>query len=305
MEITTAMIKELREKTGAGILDCKAALAEVNGDLAEAEKALRKKGLAAAAKKASRTAADGLIGYQCDGKTGALVELNAETDFVAKLEDFRTSRQVLAELVSATPALGNTLEGDVAKLIAMPAPAGLPGATGTISEWLQAFTAKTGENTQLRRFCRFEAAEGASLTLYVHQGDKTVVLLETQGCDETLAKDIAMHTAALSPQFVNREAVPEKVLADEKEIARAKAAQSGKPENVIEKMVEGMIGKWASEVVLLDQAFAKDDSKKVSQVLAERGAKGATVVRFARYRVGEGIEKKQTDLAADVAALTQ
>ncbi|MCG3191959.1 MAG: translation elongation factor Ts [Thermoanaerobaculia bacterium] len=305
MEITTAMIKELREKTGAGILDCKAALAESKGDLAEAEKALRKKGLAAAAKKATRTAADGLIGYKCDGQTAALVELNSETDFVAKLDDFKAARQILAGLVFASSELGNTLDGDVAKLLSMPAPADLPGATGTISDWTQAFTAKTGENTQLRRFCRFVAAEGAALTLYVHQGDKTVVLLETKGCDEALAKDIAMHTAALSPQFVSRDAVPEKTLADEREIARAKAAQSGKPEAVVEKMVEGMIGKWASETVLLEQAFAKDDTKKVSQVLAERGAKGAAIVRFARFRVGEGIEKKQTDLAADVAAMTQ
>jgi elongation factor Ts len=304
MEITTAMIKELRERTGAGILDCKSALAETNGDMAEAEKLLRKKGLAAAAKKAGRAAAEGLIGYEVTDAKAALVELNCETDFVAKLDDFSRARKVLAEMVFAADELGDTLEGDAEKLKSMSVPAALPGAAGgTVSDWLQAFTAKTGENTQLRRFARLVAAPGNCLTVYVHPGDKTVVVIETKGCDPTLARDLAMHTAALSPLFATRDAVSMKALEDEREIARAKAAASGKPQGVIEKMVDGMIGKWYSEVVLLDQAFAKDDTKKVSQILKERAGHEATVVRFVRYKVGEGVEKKGGDFASDVAAL--
>ncbi|KAA0251227.1 MAG: elongation factor Ts [Acidobacteria bacterium] len=304
MEITTALIKELREKTGAGILDCKGALTETGGNLEEAEKVLRKKGLAAAAKKAGRVAADGLIGFRCDGATAALVELNSETDFVAKTDEFGAARKVLADLVFETSSLGDAPEGNGEALRATPAPKAL-ASSGTISEWLQAFTAKTGENTQLRRFSRLVAAPGGKLTLYAHPGDKTVVVVETAGCPDDLAKDVAMHVAALTPQYASREDVPEKTLADEREIARAKAQASGKPEAVVEKMAEGMIAKWYSEVVLVDQAFAKDDSKKVGQVLAERGGKEAKVRRFVRFRVGEGVEKRSDDFAAEVAALTK
>ncbi len=306
MEITTALIKELREKTGAGILDCKAALKETNGDLGEAEKVLRKQGLAAAGKKAGRAAAEGLIGYGSTGSVAVLVELNCETDFVAKTEEFGSARKTLAESVLADTSMGDAVEGDPAAFRAKPAPAALPGATSgmSIGDWLTAFTAKTGENTQLRRFARLVAGPSAALTIYAHPGDKTVVAIETVGCDEALAKDLAMHVAALSPSYANRDAVSLATLAEEKEIARAKASASGKPESVIEKMVDGMIGKWFAEVVLVDQPFAKDDSKKVSQVLAERGGKEARVVRFVRYKVGEGVEKKQTDFAAEVAAMT-
>lgn len=305
MEITTALIKELRERTGAGILDCKSALVESNGDTAEAEKALRKKGLAAAAKKAGRVAAEGLIGHAVEERRAALVELNCETDFVAKTDDFGAARRALAALVLGAEALGDTIDGDVNALLSMHAPVELPAATGTIAEWLTAFTAKTGENTQVRRFARLVASEGGRFTLYAHPGDKTVVVIETVGCDESLAKDLAMHVAALAPQFASRDSVSEKALADEREIARAKAIAAGKPENVVEKMVDGMISKWFGEVVLVDQPFAKDDTKKVSQVLVERAGKDARVVRFVRYKVGEGIEKKQGDFAAEVAAMTK
>ena len=304
MEITTALIKELREKTGAGILDCKSALTETSGNMEEAEKILRKKGLAAAAKKASRAAAEGLIGYKIDGATAALVELNCETDFVAKTDDFGKARQVLAQLVFETASLGDVADGDGEVVKALPAPKEL-AASGSIGDWLQAATAKTGENTQLRRFVRLVAGQGAKLSLYAHPGDKTVVAIETVGCDDVLARDLAMHVAALAPLCASREGVSAKALADEREIARAKAVAAGKPEAVAEKMVEGMIGKWYGEVVLVDQAFAKDDSKKVSQVIAERGEKDARVVRFVRYKVGEGVERKQGDYAAEVAALTK
>ncbi len=305
MEITTAMIKELREKTGAGILDCKSALAEANGSLEEAEKTLRKKGLAAAAKKAGRVAAEGLVGYTCDGSIAALVELNCETDFVAKTDDFKAARAALAAFVAAEASFGDAPDGNADALKAMACPPSVPGANGSIAEWLQFATAKTGENTQLRRFARIVAGEGNALALYAHPGDKTVVVVETKGCDAELGRDLAMQVAALSPSWAVREQVPEKVLADEREIARAQAVASGKPENVVEKMVEGRIGKFFGESVLVDQPFVKDDSKKVAQVVAERGGKDAKVVRFVRYKVGEGVEKKQTDLAAEVAALTK
>ena len=305
MAITASQVKELRDKTGAGLLDCQNALKETNGSVEEAEKILRKKGLADAAKKAGRVAADGLIGYRVEGGTAALVELNCETDFVAKTDDFRKARQILAEAVFTHAAFGDAPFLDPEAVKALAAPSGLPGASGTIADWLKAFTAKTGENTQLRRAARIAAGPGASLTLYAHTGDKNVVVLETTGCDETLAKDLAMQVAALAPLYATRETVPPKALEEEREIARAKAAAAGKPANVVEKMVEGMVNKWFGEVVLVDQPFVKDDAKKVSQVVAERGGPGARVVRFVRLKVGEGVEKKTADLAADVAALTK
>jgi elongation factor Ts len=305
MAITAAQVKELRDKTGAGLLDCQSALKETDGRLDEAEKLLRKKGLADAAKKAGRVAADGLIGYRVEGGVAALVELNCETDFVAKTDDFRSARTVLAGAVFAEASFGDAPALDPAAVLALPAPAGLPGAAGTVADWLKSFTAKTGENTQLRRAARLLASSGAALTLYAHTGDRNVVVLETVGCDAALAKDLAMQVAALAPLYATRDSVPAKALEDEREIARAKAAAAGKPANVAEKMVEGMLNKWYGEVVLVDQPFVKDDKKKVSQVVAERGAAGARVVRFVRLKVGEGVERKASDLAADVAALTK
>ena len=305
MAITATLVKELRDKTGAGLLDCQNALKETGGSIDEAEKLLRKKGLADAAKKSGRVAADGLIGYKVEGGVAALVELNCETDFVAKTDDFQKARQVLAGALFSASSAGDAPSADVEALKKMSAPKELPGAAGSIGDWLQAYTAKTGENTQLRRAARLVAGPGAALTLYAHPGDRNVVVLETVGCDEALGKDLAMQVAALAPQYATRESVPEKALNDEKEIARAKAAAAGKPANVVEKMVEGMVNKWFGEVVLVDQPFVKDDSKKVSQVVAERAGKDARVVRFVRLKVGEGVEKKASDLAADVAALTK
>jgi elongation factor Ts len=304
MAISAVMVKMLRDKTGAGMLDCKLALEETKGNMEQAEKLLRKKGLAAAAKKAGRVAAEGLIGYRVEGSVAALVELNCETDFVGRTEAFGKARHVLAELVFHTASLGDTVDGNVETLKALPAPKHFPYAAGTVGESLRAFTAETGENTQLRRFARLVAGEAARLTLYAHPGDKTVVVIETKGMGEDLARELAMQVAALAPAWASRDAVPEKTLADEREIARAKAVAAGKPENVAEKMVEGMINKWYGEVVLVDQAFVKDETKKVSQLIAERAGKDARVVRFVRYRVGEGIEKRQTDFAAEVAAMT-
>ncbi|HVO49618.1 MAG TPA: translation elongation factor Ts [Thermoanaerobaculia bacterium] len=306
MAISAVMVKMLRDKTGAGMLDCKSALEETNGNAEEAEKILRKKGLAAAAKKAGRVAADGLIGHVVSNGVAALVELNCETDFVAKTEKFKQALHALTNFVHGHAVLGDTADGDVAALAAAAPPSKMPHPGATIAESLQAFTGDLGEKTAVRRFARLVAGPGSALTIYAHPGDKTVVAIETKGMPEDLGKDLAMHVAALAPQFASRDAVAPKALADEREIARAKAIAAGKPEAVAEKMVEGMIGKWFGEVVLVDQAFAKDDSKKVSQVIAERGAKDASVVRFVRYKVGEGVEKKAGgDFAAEVAALTK
>ncbi len=305
MEITTRLIRELRERTGAGPLDCKKALQETKGSLSEAEKLLRKQGLAAAAKKAGRVAAEGLIGHRTDGTTAALVELNCETDFVARTEGFLRMREALTGLVFASGELGDSLDGDLGRLTAMPPPPQMPLPGATVGESVQAFAGDVGENTRIRRFARLTASSGARLDVYAHPGDKVVAVVETTGCDAALARDLAMHVVALAPLYPSRQAVPAKTLEEEREIARAKAAASGKPANVVEKMVEGMIGKWFSEVVLLDQAFAKDDTRRVSRVLAERGGPGARVVRFVRFKVGEGLDRTSNDLAAEVAALTK
>ncbi len=303
MAISAVMVKMLRDKTGAGMLDCKRALEETNGNVDEAEKVLRKKGLAAAAKKAGRVAADGLIGYKVEGGTATLVEVACESDFVAKTEKFLRMKDALTSFIFDHAALGDTADGNVEVLAAMPPPKRMPHAGATITESLQAFTGDLGEKTEVRRFARLVAGAGSALTLYAHPGDKTVVVIETKGMPADLSKDLAMHVAALAPQFANRDGVSAKALADEREIARAKAVAAGKPEAVASKMVEGMIGKWFGEVVLLDQPFARDDSKKVSQVIAERAGADASVVRFVRFKVGEGIEKKGGDFAAEVAAL--
>jgi elongation factor Ts len=307
MAISAAMVKMLREKTGAGMLDCKIALEETKGNTEEAEKILRKKGLAAAAKKAGRVAAEGLIGYKVEGGTAVLVDLACESDFVAKTEKFLRMKDVLTSLIFDHAALGDTVDGNVEALAAMPPPKGMPHAGSTIAESIQAFIGDLGEKTEIRRFARLVAGTDSALTLYAHPGDKTVVVIETKGMPGDLSKDLAMHVAALAPQFANRDGVSARALADEREIARAKAVAAGKPEAVAEKMVEGMIGKWYGEVVLLDQPFAKDDSKKVSQVIAERAGKEASVVRFVRFKVGEGIEKNPGggDFAAEVAALAK
>jgi elongation factor Ts len=305
MAISAVMVKMLRDKTGAGMLDCKSALEETKGDMEEAEKILRKKGLAAAAKKAGRVAAEGLIGHKVEGGTAVLVDVACETDFVAKTEKFLRMKDALTSLVFDHAAFGNTVDGDVAALLGMPAPKRMPHPGATVAESIQALVGDLGEKTEVRRFARLVAGPGGHLTVYAHPGDKTVVAIETKGMPEDLAKHLAMHIAALAPQFASRESVSAKALADEREIAHAKAVAAGKPEAVAEKMVEGMIGKWYGEVVLLDQAFAMEPEKKVSQVLAERGGKDASVVRFVRFKVGEGIDKKSGDFASEVAALTK
>jgi len=286
-EITASMVKELREMTGLGMMECKKALAETNGDMKAAEDMLRIKSGAKAGKAASRIAAEGVVASYIseDGKTGALAEINCETDFVAKNDDFIAFAKAVAQLVAQqNPA-------DVAALGSMKV-----SSDATVEEARQQVVMKLGENTTVRRFVRFQT-EGR-LAAYLH-GTKIGVLVDYTGGDEALGKDIAMHIAASKPVCVSKEQVPADLLAKEREIYTAQAAESGKPANIVEKMVEGRITKYLAEVTLVGQPFVKDPDQTVEKLLASKGAK---VNAFQMFVVGEGIEKKSTDFVAEVMA---
>jgi len=279
------MVKELREKTDAPMMECKKALTEAEGDLARAEEILRVKLGSKASKAAARVTAEGLIGLNiaADGKRGAIIEVNCETDFVAKNEDFIGFVNALAALVSEkNPA-------DVAALNE------LPLGEGTVESTRSALVGKIGENMSVRRFQRFET-EG-QLASYVH-GGRIGVLVDFTGPEET-GKDVAMHIAATRPKALDAAGVPAEDIATERSVAEQKAAESGKPAEIVTKMVEGSIQKFLKEVTLLSQPFVKNDKQSVEQMLKE---KGASISRFALYVVGEGIEKKSEDFAAEVAA---
>ena len=286
-EITAGMVKELREKTDAPMMECKKALSEAAGDMAKAEELLRVRLGNKASKAASRIAAEGVVGTYIapDGKLGAIIEVNCETDFVAKNEDFLGFTRQLAELVALRdPA-------DVAALAA------LPTGGASVEATRQALVGKIGENLSIRRFVRIQAK--GRLTSYVHGGSKIGVLVDVAGGDDALAKDLAMHIAASKPVALSRDEVPTELIQKEREIAQQKAAESGKPANILEKMVEGSVQKFLKEATLLGQPFVKDDKQSIEQLLK---AKGATVARFVLYVVGEGIERKQSDFAAEVLA---
>ena len=286
-EITAGMVKELREKTDAPMMECKKALTEAGGDLAKAEEILRVKLGSKAGKAASRVTAEGIVAVHlsADGRTGAMVELNCETDFVAKNDDFQAFAKALAGLVATgAPA-------DVAALSAMP----LEG--GTVEARRTALIGRIGENMTVRRFVRVAAA--GRVASYVHGGARIGVLVDVEGGDEALAKDLAMQIAASKPVALDRNGVPAELIERERSIASQKAAESGKPAEIVARMVEGTVQKYLKEVTLLGQPFVKDDKQTVEQLLKARGAK---VHAFTLYVVGEGIEKKQTDFAAEVAA---
>jgi elongation factor Ts len=286
-EITAGMVKELREKTDAPMMECKKALAEAGGDLGKAEEILRVRLGNKASKAASRVAAEGIVGTFTapDGKLGAIIEVNCETDFVAKNEDFLAFVRNLAELVAKNnPA-------DVAAL------SGLPLGGATVEQTRTALVGKIGENMSIRRFVRVQAK--GKLATYVHGGSKIGVMVDVVGGDETLAKDLAMHIAASKPVSLSKEQVPAELIEKERAVAAQKAAESGKPANIVEKMVEGSVQKFLKEVTLLGQPFVKDDKQTIEQLLK---AKGAQVASFVLYVVGEGIEKKQSDFAAEVMA---
>ncbi len=288
MTITANQVKELRERTGLGMMECKAALTETAGDMEAAIELLRKKAGAKVEKRAGRTAAEGSIGMflSTDRRLAAMVEVNSETDFVAKGDDF----QAFAHAVAAAAARQNP--GEVEALNALKLDSG-----DSISKTREALVAKLGENIGVRRFERYASGSG-HIGSYVH-GRKIGVLIELDGGDEALAKDIAMHIAASKPQCVSKEQVPPALIAKEREIFTAQAGQSGKPANIIEKMVEGRIAKFLSEITLLGQPFVKDMETTVEKLLKDRNAR---VLRFTRYEVGEGIEKGAQDFAAEVLA---
>jgi len=284
-EISAALVKELRELTGLGMMECKKALAESDGDLKKAEELLRIKSGAKASKAAARVAAEGVIGawLAADAKVGALVELNSETDFVAKNEDFVAFAKTLAELV-ATRNPGNVEEL-----------ASLDTIGGKVEATRQALVQKIGENIGIRRFKRLQAK--GKLALYLH-GAKIGVLVDYDGAGE-VGKDVAMHVAFAKPAYLARAEVPQDVVADERRIQEARARESGKPPEIVAKMVEGAVNKWIGEKTLLGQPFVKDDKQTVEKML---GAKKAKVNGYAFFVVGEGIEKKSTDFAAEVMA---
>jgi len=289
MTITAAMVKDLRERTGLGMMECKAALNESGGDMDAAIEWLRKKAGSKVEKKAGRTAADGSVGVYLspDRKLAALVEVNSETDFVAKGDDF----VAFANNVAAAVARDNP--ADVAALGACALDKGGP----TVSAAREALVSKLGENIAVRRFARYVSDKGL-IASYVH-GRKIGVLVEMTGGDESLARDIAMHVAASRPECVSRNEVPAEAIEKEKEIFRAQAAESGKPPEIVEKMIMGRVNKYLGEITLLGQPFVKDPDTSVEKLLKSRGAQ---VLRFARFEVGEGIEKKTGDFAAEVMA---
>jgi elongation factor Ts len=287
-EITAGMVKELREMTGLGMMECKRALSESGGDLKAAEDLLRIRSGAKASKAAGRIAAEGVVATQvsADGKVGALVEVNCETDFVAKNEDFIVlAKQVAALVVQHSFA-------DVEALLAAQLPNG-----DTLEDARKALVMKLGENISVRRFVRFDAQ--GQLAQYLH-GSKIGVMVDLVGGDETLGRDLAMHIAASKPVCVSKEDVPAELLAKEREIYTAQAAESGKPADIVARMVEGRIVKYLAEVTLQGQPFVKDPDQTVEKLLQ---ARKAAVKRFHMFVVGEGIEKKKVeDFAAEVAA---
>jgi elongation factor Ts len=286
-EITASMVKELRERTGLGMMECKKALAETSGDMKAAEDLLRIKSGAKASKASGRIAAEGVIGayISTDRKNGALVEINCETDFVAKNDDFVNFAKSLAQLIAAEKVT------ETGALSMMTLPHG-----ETVEAFRQALVMKLGENISIRRSVCYTA--NGNLAMYLH-GSKIGVMIDYSGGDEALGKDLAMHIAACKPICVSGEQIPSDLLEHERQIFAAQAAESGKPVNIIEKMVEGRIAKYLAEVTLLGQPFVKDPEQTVEKLLASKSAK---VNGFTLFVVGEGIEKKSDDFAAEVMA---
>jgi len=282
--ITAAMVGELRAKTDAPMMECKKALTEADGDMAKAEEILRVKLGSKASKAASRVTAEGVVAAHIAGGVGALVEVNCETDFVSKNDDFLNFTKQIAQMVA------DKNPGDVAALSALP----MDGKT--VDEVRSALIGKIGENMSIRRFQRFQTT--SKLVSYLH-GTRIGVMVEYDGADEQVGKDVAMHIAAMKPVALSSKDVPADLIEKERSVATLKAQESGKPADIAAKMVEGSVQKYLKEVSLLDQAFVKNDKQTVEQMLK---ATGTSVKSFTMYIVGEGIEKRQDDFAAEVAA---
>jgi elongation factor Ts len=281
-EITAALVKELRERTGAGMMDCKKALAETDGDMEKAIEYLRKKGLSAAAKKAGRIAAEGIIVDYVEGDTGVIVEVNSETDFVARNEEFVNFAKEIAKAVVKNKV--NTLE----ELLS----SDLNGET--VQEALNAKVAKIGEKIDIRRFAKFQ---GGLVSTYIHLGGKIGVIVKLDGGDSALAKDICLHIAASNPLYLDSSSVDPEFIKKEEEILTAKQKEAGKPDNIIPNIVKGQIAKYLKEICLMSQPFVKNPDITIEQLLAEKKAK---ILGYTRYQVGEGIEKKQENFVEEV-----
>lgn len=287
MAITAAIVKELRERTGAGMMDCKKALQVTDGDIEKAIEDMRKSGMAKAAKKAGRVAAEGLLVIKLNDETGQLVitEINSETDFVAKDDSFKEFCDQVASCILANQPvdIDSLMECNIGEQ--------------TVEETRQQLVAKIGENTSVRRFLLIDSAEGI-LGSYLH-GVRIGVIVELEGGDESLAKDLAMHIAASNPVCIAEKDVPKDLLEKEKEILIAQAQDSGKPQEIIEKMIDGRINKFLKEITLVGQPFVKDPDQTVGKLLESAGA---SVKSFIRYEVGEGIEKRNDNFAEEVMA---
>ena len=287
--ITASQVKELREKTGAGMMDCKKVLTETNGDEEKAIELLRERGITKAAKKSDRIAAEGLVETYIseDGKIGVAVEVNAETDFVAKNEEFRNFvKDVAKQVAKQNPA-------DVEALLEQKS---IAEPDKTVREVLTNKIATIGENMSIRRFARFETNN--LLESYIHGDGKIAVLVEMENGTNELAKDVCMQIAAARPEYLDRESVPADRLAKEMEILKAQAMNEGKPAEIAEKIVQGRIGKFYSEICLVEQEFVKDPDVKVGKLVESKGAK---IVRFVRFEKGEGLEKREENFAEEVA----
>ena len=293
MAITASLVKELRERTGAGMMDCKKALTATDGDMDKAIDYLREKGLSKAAKKASRVAAEGIVDAYVDeaNKIAVLLEVNCETDFVANTDDYKNLVLSVAKHIAANkPA-------DVAEL----ANQTFLGTDKKVSDVITEAIAKIGEKIDIRRFTVYEYGND-TVGHYIHGGGKIGVLVELEGGDAEVAKDVAMHIAAANPAYLDRTQVPEAELDHEKEVLSEQAKNEGKPEKIIEKMVLGRIQKYYKEVCLVDQEFINDPDKSIAGLLKEHNAKAK---RFVRYQLGEGIEKKQEDFASEVMSFVK
>ena len=301
-QITAAMVKELREATGAGMMDTKNALTEAQGNMEEATKILRKKGLAAAGKKAGRVTAEGVVQAYVAGNAGVLVEVNCETDFVGRNENFRNFATEVAKVIAQSKAKS------VDELLNEK----WPRSNETVSQKIAEMIGSIKENITVRRFAKYDAAPNAALGTYIHGGGKIGVMVELMAQTGSkpdnlneVARDISMHVAAAEPRFLSRTDVTQKDLDTEREIARDAATRSGKPENIVEKMVTGKMEKFYGEACLLEQPYIRDDKSTVTQYLDKQGQEAGckyVVTRFTRYKLGEGIEKKSDDFAAEVAS---
>ncbi|AEH53222.1 elongation factor Ts [Bacillus coagulans] len=287
MAITAQMVKELREKTGAGMMDCKKALTETNGDMEKAVDYLREKGIAKAAKKADRVAAEGTTYVLSEGNHAVILEVNAETDFVAKNAEFQNLVKEIAEhLLKSKPAdLDAALQSTMAN-------------GSTVNDFITQAISKIGEKISLRRFALKTKTDNGAFGEYLHMGGRIGVLTVLEGTtDASVAKDVALHVAAMNPKYISRDQVSEAEVSHEREVLKQQALNEGKPEKIVEKMVEGRLKKYFEEICVADQAFVKNPDQTVGQFVASHNAK---VADFVRYEVGEGIEKRQENFAEEV-----